>query len=326
MATAPDGEVTELFFQRPGQAALSPAVASFRHEPGAVALGAVLPGARSVVAVAQLYPAREPSFASALVWLEPGRPPLFLADRVYHATRPLVTSRGRVFVSRGSPGQEPTLEQAQAGQLRVDALTVDEVDLASGKSRTVHSFAGYLTFLAGALGEELLVYRVRHGHADLVAVHADTGGLRVLVPSLPPFARDFAVDQESLSLLYTVLEPSSRAWVVERLGLISLERRRLAQSPRPALFPHPWPGGRLAYNPEASWGLFVGGLFRAPMGPGVDQLRGFSRDGSFAAAVHAVEGELVVPFALRTADGAALRLAVPEGKRIDVAGFVEAAR
>ena len=86
--------------------------------------------------------------------MEPGQPAVTLCDRVFHASTPLVTSDGRVFVERGRAG--PTAE----GRLRVDELTIDEV-MAQG-ARVVWRVLAELhrAHLAGVSGRELILYRV----------------------------------------------------------------------------------------------------------------------------------------------------------------------
>ncbi len=328
LATSPQGETTELYFQRAGAPRLSSPVARFSHPPGATVHGSVVPHSRVVLAIAQLLPAREPSWASGLLRLEPGKPPVLLADRVYHSTRPLITSTGRVFVQRGRAGAEPTLEQAGEGRLRIDALTIDEVHPRTGESRTVHSFLGYITFLAGAWEGELILYRVSFQRADLVAVHADTGAVRPL-GEVAPFGRDFSVDAARGILVFSNYQRAIGQWEVLRLNLRSLHTESLARGPSMALAPRAWPDGKISFNPGGAEGLTVLGepsLVNAPLGRGVDFLQAFTADGAWAVGLHTVQGELPVPFALRTDTGRPTPVAAPAGRRIDLAGVIEARR
>jgi hypothetical protein len=327
LSTEPGADSTALSFQRAGDARLAPFTLRLQHAAGATVMGAVLPGTRTVLAVAGVVPSRDESWASALFRLDEGREPRLLADRVYLSTRPLVTAGGRVFVQRGRAGTEPSFEQARAGELREDELTVDEVNPKTGEARTVHATTGYLTFLAGALGDELFVYRVRFHHADLIAVNADSGAVRVLAAPIEPFARDFSVDAETKALLYTQLDARTGEWVVERLDLSTLARSTLARAPLMALAAHAWPGGKLAVNLKGDQGLSVLGadaVAGAPFGPGVDFLHAFTRDGRFVAGLHTTPSALPRPFVLRTSTGEPLLLATVPGARVDVAGFVEA--
>lgn len=323
LATDPQGNSTQLYFQRAGEKTLAEPVASLQHRTGAAVQGALLPGTRTVLVVADLPAGSDLSFGAALFRLEPGREAVLLADRVYHSTRPLV-AQGRVFVQRGRAGPEPSASQAEEGQLRVDQLTIEEIDLATGRARVVHRHQGYLAFLAAALEEELILYRVAYRHADLVAVNTRSGAARVLLASLPSFARDFSLDPQARALLYTQHDARTGRWVVERLQLDTLVREQLASGPSLALAPHWWPGGKLAFNPGLQEGLAVGKL-RAPLGRGVDHLRAFSLDGAFAVGLHSVGGQFPLPFALHTASGKPLPLAFPQGRRIEVAGILEGA-
>jgi hypothetical protein len=262
---------------------------------------------------------RDLSFAASLFRLAPHRPPERLCDRVVHASRPLVTASGRVFVSRGRAGQE--IE----GRFRIDDLTIDEIDPATGATRTVLSFAGYLTFLAGAHGAEIFVYRVGDGGADLVGVDPDSGAMRRIVDLLP-FARDFSVDGRTGAMVMQERdEHDARAWVIDRVDLATGARTRLHRSASASLAPFAWPGGGIALS-ESGRGLSLQGgtrpLAAAPLGDGVDVVRDVSTDGAWVAALHTVAGQLPVPFAVDTRTGAAAALPAPGGVRIEIAGFV----
>jgi len=131
-------------------------IGTIEHEPGAVVRGRLLPGSDKVLVIADVRPDREVSWAASLLLVAPGAPTEHLCDRVYHATRPLVTASGRVFVQRGRAGREPVAVEGKA-QMRVDELTIDEVDPATGQARTVHSGAGFGAQLAGERAGELIL-------------------------------------------------------------------------------------------------------------------------------------------------------------------------
>lgn len=327
LATAPSGDETQLFFQRPGEA-LSREVATLRHVQGGSVKGALLPGKRVVAAIADMEPRRDPSWGAWLLRLEEGQPPVTLADRVYTGTRPLVLDDGRVLVQRGRAGKEPTEEEGQRGRLRADEITIDAIDPVSGTARTLHAFTGYLAFLAGASGSEAFVYRVAPDHADIVAVDVNTGSSRALLPSILPFARDFSVDRESRSLVFTARdERSSETWVVDRLDLTTGARTRIARGLRMALVPHAWPGGQVAFNPNGDRGLTLlqknGRMLPLrPLGDGVDVVRGLSPDARWAALLHTLPSELPVPFALSVETGQPIPIAAPQGMRVEIAGVL----
>jgi hypothetical protein len=320
LATAPNGAHTSLYVVRAGEAApmLAP-VATFTHLEGAAVRGAVLPGSDVVVAAADTAPTRDASFAASLFRVAPHAPPQVLCDRVVHASRPLVTAAGRVFVSRGVAG--PPL----GGSMRVDDLTIDEIDPATGAARTVHVFSGYLAFLAGARGAEIVVYRIGPGGADLAGVDADTDAVRVIAPLLP-FARDFSIDEAAGAVVFQERdEQDSRMWTVDRLDLATGARTRLHRSASMSLAPFAWPGGGVALSPNGRGGLSLLGAGRldpAPLGEGVDMVRAASAGGAWVAALHTVAGRLPVPFAVDTRTGAAAALAAPPGVRVEIAGFV----
>lgn len=325
LVTTPGSRRTDLVLQPLGAASPATSAASFSHPPRAVVRGAVLPGTRSVVVVADMEQRRDPSWGAWLLRLTPGSAPRTLVDRVYHATRPLVLDDGRVFVERGRAGPPLTPEQVKAGELRTDDLEIDEVDPSTGSARTVYSWQGYITYLAGALDNELLVYRVRFRHADLVAIDATSGSVRVLAPDIPAFARDFSVDKQKRTLLYT--NHDSAGWVVERLDLQSGARTPVARSSRMALVPHVWPGAGVVLNPPGAPGLTKvmggGAAVTRPLGAGIDSVRVFNADDTWALVSHQVPGKLPQPFALDTTTGQIGNIAVASGKRADIAGFVQ---
>jgi hypothetical protein len=161
------------------------------HLPGAVVRTARLPSG-ALAAVADRAPGRDRSWGSSLLYAEGTRAPVELADRVYYASRPLVTATGLLVVERGRPGPE------LPGRVRVDELTVDVVDPATGAARTLFATTGFEAHLAALAGDEVIVYLVQPGVASLRAIDWRSGRERVILPSLPPYAHDFAVDGGAL--------------------------------------------------------------------------------------------------------------------------------
>src|SRR5262249_4533763 len=97
----------------------STVLSAFEHVPDGSVHGRLLPGSRAAMVVAdRSNAARDISFSGTLLRLEPGKAPLAICDRVVHASTPLVTSDGRVFVERGR-ADELTIEEAAAGAMRV---------------------------------------------------------------------------------------------------------------------------------------------------------------------------------------------------------------
>jgi hypothetical protein len=326
--TKPGALHTSLYFAKVGGAHLSTPVATFSHPLDAAVQGAVIPGSRTALAVVEDAPGRDKSFNSVLLRVAPHEPPERLCDDVVFGTRPLVMPSGRVFVARGKAGVLPP--DASIANLRVDELSVDEVLLETGALRTVHTYSGYLTFFAGSFHNEILLYRVSRAGADIVGVDADAGALRVIVPKLPAFARDFSVDAASGALVFRGRhETNTKVWTVERVDLASGKTARLFESPSMTLAPHVLPAGAgaVAYNPYSQSGLAILGSsadvsVQAPLGAGIDVLVATSPDGAWVAAQHTRPGELSVPFALNTKTGRAASLPSLAGARAVVAGFV----
>ncbi|WP_434046981.1 MULTISPECIES: hypothetical protein [Sorangium] len=327
LATYPGAAMTTLHIAALGGAKAGPALATLRHLSDAVVRAHVVPRTQIVLATADTSPSRDRSFNASLFRIEPQAAPVALCDGVVHASRPLVTADGRVFVSRGVAGPEPPPD-GDLTRLRVDRLTIDEVDLATGATRAVHRHTGYLAFLAGAWGGELVVYRVAPGSADIVLVNPDTGATRVIAPSIPPFARDFSIDAAANALVYQGRhEVDPGAWVIDRLDLNTGKRTRLETSASNGLAPHAWPGGGLAYTPDRRTGLLLVGAraaLRGPLGAGVDAVQAVSPDAAWVAALHTSPSAFPVPFAIHAESGEVAAIPAPSGARIAVAGFTAA--
>ncbi|KYF68391.1 hypothetical protein BE11_30965 [Sorangium cellulosum] len=327
LATYPGAALTTLHIASLGGAKAGPALATLRHLSDAVVRARVVPRTPIVLATADTSPSRDRSFNASLFRIEPHVAPVALCDGVVHASRPLVTADGRVFVSRGVAGPEPPPD-GDLARLRLDALTIDEVDLATGATRAVHRHTGYLAFLAGAWDDELVVYRVAPGSADIVLVNPDSGATRVIAPSIPPFARDFSIDAAAGALVYQGRhEVDPGTWVIDRLDLKTGKRTRIETSASNGLAPHAWPGGGLAYTPDRRTGLLLVGAraaLRGPLGAGVDAVQAVSPDAAWVAALHTNPSALPVPFAIHAESGEVAAIPAPSGARIAVAGFTTA--
>lgn len=327
VATSPGTGQSELYVLPlcPAAGSAPPApVLRLDHEPGGDLRAELIGGTDTVVVTAPAVARRDVSYNGGLYALRQGADPRLLSHGVVHASRPLVTPSGRIFVSRGVAGPLPADPQTT----RSDQLSIDEVDLATGQSRSVHTHQGFAAHLAGWYDGEILVYRVGPSGADIVAVDPDAGTLRSVLPTLPPFARDFSVDPSRGVLVYRGRHDTlSQRWVLDELDLATGTTTRLAESDRFALAPHAWPDGAVAFNP-AGRGLSLLGSsdpVSSPLGPGVDVVRATSRDGRYVAALHTVSGRFAVPFVVDRRTGQAAPLGVPARTRSAIAGFVEAA-
>ena len=118
-----DGDFAELRFQRVGASTLASPVSRFTIVPRSTVTGVLVPGGRIVLAVAYTESARDESWAFSLLRLEANRRPVVLLGNLAAASRPVVTSTGRVFVERGSPGV------AEENGWRIDELRIDEVSV-----------------------------------------------------------------------------------------------------------------------------------------------------------------------------------------------------
>jgi hypothetical protein len=319
VATFPGAAHSSLYLVQAGDTAAPAPVATFAHLPDAAVRAASLPGGDAVLATAEVAETRDRSFNASLLRLRPHAPPETLWDRVVHASRPLVTPSGRVFVSRGTPG--PELE----GRMRIDHLTVDEIDPDTGASRVVYAAFGHLVFLAAWSGRELVVYRILADRADLVGIDPDTGAVRPILGQLPPFARDFSVDAAGARLVFQNRHATDeRTWEIDEVDLATGQERALHSGPSMTMSPAVLPDGGVVFNPAGAGLRPLDAELRVngPLGAGVDVIAASSPHVPYLAALHTVAGALPVPFLIDANTGAAEILAAPKNARIAIAGFV----
>ncbi|HTJ80353.1 MAG TPA: hypothetical protein VL400_01485 [Polyangiaceae bacterium] len=232
LSGAPLGDATDLRWITPDVTGLPAPVATIRHRKGAAVRGAVTPTG-DVAVVADTAAGDDLSFAASLFAIERGKAPRVVADRLVHAQRPLALPDGRVVVARGTAGTAP-----RPGAARVDDLTLDVVDLASGKATTLLSAHGYLLFTAGFVDGAVVVYRITETGADLVSVEPKSGGVTTLLASMPPFARDFSVDPAGGRVVFVDRHPTdARTWQLVALETKTRATQLLAESPSIAMMP-----------------------------------------------------------------------------------------
>lgn len=273
----------------------------------------VLPGTKRVAIVRVTGLARDPSFVATLSIVSPGQPERVLATDVVRASKPTLLG-SRLFVERGAPGPE-----TNDGSYRVDALTVSELELQSGRLRTVYETKGYWTHLAGAIGRELIIYVAGPHGAKLEAVQVDTLAVRTLIPSMPAMAHDFAVDAEHQRVLFTIAEPGVERWFIDQVDVASTKRTRLAEGDQVALLPTVLPSG-LAWSTGEGRGLtWLGrdGVALASHGPGFERVR-FVADG-LVFTRHEVPGLAPQVYVTKVRDGSTVPVVFPAGI-VDVAG------
>lgn len=345
LATRPGSSQTSLIFQALDTTKADPPVATFSHLPDSSVLGAVVPSTRQVLVIAGTEVRRDPAFGSALLLVSENQQTKSVVDSVYQGTRPLVLDDGRAFVQRGTEGPESTEADVEAGRLRVDHLTIDEIDLEGGTSHTLSAYDGYIAFIAGSLRHEIFVYRVGPDGADIIGVDADTGKERTIIRPLPPFARDFSVDAQAQALLFTNGDPATPGdWVAERLDVtpppatapvvsprskvaVAARLQLLDRAAHPGLVPTAWVGRTVAVNKNLA-GLEVtraGAKVKVPFASGVDVVREFffARKSTFALATHHAEGRLPEPVVIDTDTLDAQPIPAPPQTRVDLAGLVE---
>jgi hypothetical protein len=314
LSTPGNGSETFLHISEDGRS-LPPPAARLHHLRDAAVQGAVLPDS-AVLVIADYERGRDRSFGSALFRLQPNAEPVLLCDRVAFASRPLVTPDGRVFVQRGEMGP------AAGGIMRVDSLSLDEVAPLTGAVRPFWRGKGYIAYLAGSFGNDLVVYHVAPAGARLVLVDRESGSEKVLLPSLPPFATDFSVTEAGDLVFQNRDKQRADVWVIERLRLGSGEQDHFQESSSTSMAPRAWPHGEVTLNGP-------GGLKRAGASPssrtpqGLVDLRAFAADGTVAASLVFTPGTSAPDVVLLEPGGAELsRIVAPPQTRLEVAGFL----
>jgi hypothetical protein len=260
--------------------------ASFEHLPDASLRGRLIPGTRTALVVADRAPG---DYGGALLRIENGRVTQ-LCDGLYHASTPLITSEGRIFVERGKAGP-------QGPELRVDDLTVEE--WTSQGLRVAWRGRGYTAHLAGSSNGEILIYAPSPSGAPLLGVK--DGRVRTIVKELRS-PRDFHVDDDQLYLS----QIADRQWTVDRVDLASGKLERLHSQAAPTA-PHPFRGD-VAFNDQGLRLLHGGRLGHA------DEML-LATWGSIGAALRP-EGTLEI------IDREVRQIATPANTHIQIVGFV----
>lgn len=246
-------------------AVLAEPVARVELAEGSPLLGSLLPGTRTVIATGVVQPRGDLSFGSALFRLEAGKPTTQLIDRVVYGSRPLISSEGRVFVSRGKMGP------ALTGAMRVDALTIEEINPATGVNRVVLSTSGWAAFLAGSVGRELVIYEIAPSGARLLLVHVDTLAQRSLI-TVEPSAHDFVVDARRNRVLFT--QRDGDGFRVDAVSLGDGASSTLARGTEVTLLPAVLADGRVLISGGAGKGLQTpeGAVIIPAQGEGFERL------------------------------------------------------
>lgn len=322
---------------RPSSSATSTPLGTIALPREGVARGDVVPGARAVVVVADgTAPrgprARETDFAAVLYGADEAHGVTRLADGIVHASRPLASLDGAIYVERGVAGVDVSTGDGRAGRLRVDNLSVDAVDRASASIRAVYTWSGYALHIAGELDGELVVYRVGPGVAEIVAIDRATARSRV-VAAVPPFARDFTLDGQARSLVMSNLDAhDATLWVVERVDLATGLRTRVMATRDEAAVPFALEGTGLA------WATRSGGrgstlprgarLFAPAQTMELESLRAMANDGVWAMTAHEAADGSESLSAVHVATGTTVAIGKygEARERLEALGFVGGTR
>jgi hypothetical protein len=296
------------------------AIARVAHAPTAVVRGDVLRGAAGAIVAADEEGARDRDWGAAL-WRVDASGARVIARGLYHASRPLASIDGAVYVERGASGADPSPDAMARGALRTDALAIDAIDPSTGASRTVYSAAGYTLHLCGEIGAELVVYFVDYGRAQILAIDRASGAARTIA-SVLPFARDFSIDRARHLLVMSNRDSSdSHLWAVETLDLATGSLARFYAQRDEAPAPFVLDDGQIAWTTNDRRGLSLAARTIAPYGAGFDAVT--STDGAWMTVDH-VGGDFDTVAAVHVTSGFAHRLSVRD-ERITVLGFVGAA-
>jgi hypothetical protein len=295
-------------------------IGAIPHAPGAVLRGDVLrrePGAFAVVADEEN--ARDPEYGSVLFRVDASGTKQ-LAAGLAHASQPLGSVDGAIYVERGVRGALPSEEEARGGALRVDTITISAVDATTGAVRAVYTDRAYALHLAGEHAGELIVYRVDPRGASLLGIDRVTGHARHIA-DLPPFARDFSVDARAGGVVLSNRDASDSAlWVVERVDLATGARTRLHAERDESPAPMALPTGEVLWTAAARGGLARGGTRVATLGPGFDAARVSTDDGAWIALVHIPAAGFDAAAALHLDTQRTVRLSTG-AERIEPIGF-----
>lgn len=252
---------------------------------------------RSIVLVtAAMRPPSSHTYESQLYALENGatRP---LTGEVANASAPLVTARGTVLVSRGVDGVDPDSDPASMGQglrERVDTVTIDAVDLDSGRLRNVFRAQGQIAWLGCALREDkALVYHVTSEGAFLRVIDAANGGSHMIMGPMPALARDFSYDRERDEITFARARSigSDEYEIVTVAASGGAARVRLSAN-SDHLMPRVLRDGTIAFSPAQDPGLAllernsVSPRAIAPLGAGSDWVAAERTDGRWIAIRH----------------------------------------
>ncbi|MFI5298967.1 MAG: hypothetical protein ACHREM_12795 [Polyangiales bacterium] len=306
------------------------------HAQGSARRGAVMPNTEvAIVAVAEGTDRRS-TYDSALFRVDDKASRRVLGG-LAHAVAPVVSPSGVVLVARGVEGREPTVQESKRLVLRVDALTLDRVDLDTGVATTVWRGTGYQAFpafIAARDGHEDLVFALIDPSGESLMSVEVTGGAPRTIASVVPFARDFSWDRAHDAIVFAdLLTPYSPRWSVDTVPISGGSIRSFFDDLNDHLMPYSVAGEILI---STTTGLADTGLGRVDestrtarslgaFGPGSDRIVASSADARWLLLTHTSRAARQVAVFDRAASRAVLP-SLPGDEEIEPLGFVGAAR
>jgi hypothetical protein len=263
-----------------------------------------------------------------------------LCGEVSRRSTPIVTRSGRVLIERGADGPDPTADEGQRLQLRLDDLRIDEIDPWTGTVTPRWSGRGYVASLATAFGldatgagvEEIAVYFTSPSVSQIFALDPASGRTRPLARAVVPFARDFSWDATHARLIFADLSAKDATGsLVLALDPATAQLSTVLASSHDHPSPFALPSGDLAVTGSDELGLDVvlaGGRTRhvGPLGDGVDHVVAASPDARWVALRHTpkvgVRGEPPRTVALDVLSLRWLDLGLPASAEVEAIGFL----
>jgi hypothetical protein len=308
-----------------------------RHVAQSARRGAIYAhhGRTAVLVTAQIRPMSGHTYESQLFALENGvtRP---LVDGISNASAPIVTERGTVLVSRGTDGSDPDTMQSPMGQglrERVDQLSVEAVDIDTGRTRTVFRGEGQIAWLGCALRDDrALVYHVTTNGAFLRVIDANSGAQNTIMGPMPALARDFSYDRDRDEVTFaraaSIGSDEYEIVTVPASGGAARVRLRAASD---HLMPRVLKDGAIAFSPAQDTGLSI--LARgasaarslAPLGAGSDWIAAERSDGQWIAVRHLDPATRNDVFVVSTRDGQRRATFTDNNDPVEIVGFWEGA-
>ena len=282
-----DGETTTIGFatiDATGNGKVD-AVGWLTHPPGSARRGVAMADQEVAFVVVAEPGDRRSSYANALYRVEKGASKR-LCGGIAKASTPIVTSGGRVVVARGIDGPEPNDLESKQLLLRVDALTIDDVDPVTGNITNLWTWSGYQAFLGARVvsagREEIAVSLATRTGASLFALDPTTKGTRVLAAAVPPYARDFSFDPVRGAIVFAdLVKPFDPTCNVLSLDLASLAIKPLYVTNNELAISSDDDHGLAMVLPDKAQRMLL-----SPLGDGSDAATHASADGRWIALRH----------------------------------------